>query len=249
MSHLLDQWLAASRAGNATLAAGIADASVSRYASPNLKQLEEKTVTVLEAVKKPRPIVVRPPTLAPPSIIPPGIMYPTARLVGHEQNGGAGIPDTIGPRSIANEEWPIGSLMFYIGKRVAVSIGIYDAGASFRDLLVSYHQRGARLRVHTGIGRMADVGVSGRETGPGGVGSSGVDEQRALVPAGRPEPPAGGYSGDVERWQEIDRGSVGQTDPWVPIVPGLPFNRPTLKQLEDTLKYFAGIADLLGIVL
>ncbi len=250
MSHLLDAWLAASRAGNAALAADIADSSVSVNAMP---QLKESSVAVMQVVRKPKPIVVRPPSLAPPSIIPPRVDFPTAVLVGGEQNGGQGIPNTIGPRSIANIVWPIGSMLFYIGNRVAVSIGIYESGDSMRDLLVNYHRRGVRLKVHTGIGSASKAGVVGRNEGPGGVG--GEDEAGALVPYGRPLPPksiAGGTAGEaIERWQSLDRASPSQGDPWVDIIPGwsLPFKRPSVGQLEDTLRYFGGIADALGIVL
>ncbi len=192
-------------------------------------------MTVLEAIEKPLPWPIKPAELAPPSIIPPGVIYPTALLVGGEQNGGKGIPNTLGPVSITSEEWPIGSLLFYSGAAVAISIGIYDRGDSMRDLLVSYHRRGVHLRVHTGIGNaVSSGGHTAREEGPGGVGGPGG---RALVPHGRPQPP-GGVGGILEREYQRESESKSQTDPWVPIIPGLPFNRPTLGQLEDTLKYF-----------
>ncbi len=197
---------------------------------------------VLVVEEKPIPVPIVPKELAPPSIVPPGIQYPTALLVGHEQNGGEGIPHTGGPVSIAHEEWPLGSLLFYIGSRVAISVGIYDKGDSMRDLLISYHRRNVKLRVHTGIGKAVSGAYYSRDEGPGGVGEP--EGGRAVVPYDRPEPPrGGGYGGALERELQREKASEGQEGAWVPIIPGLPFNRPTLKQLEDTLKYFTSWAD------
>ncbi len=242
MSHLLDKWLDASRAGNAELAASIADASVSGNAQPYLPRQNykpAKSVTVLEAVVKPKPIPIRPPTLAPPSIIPPGIMYPTTELVNHDGRG-YGMPWTTGPGALANEEWPIGSILFYSGTRLGVSIGIYDSGESLRDLLVTYHQRNVRLRVHTGRGHMTNAGYDARRE-PGAVGDPEVPG--ALVPYDRPQPPRGG--GLMDTLERAAGVAPSLDEDWVDIIPGVstPFKRPTLGQLEDTLKYWAAWGD------
>jgi len=250
---VLSEWLAKSRMKpGAVLAPGATmmptgdpgwmDRNVT---DPNrIRALQQSSRTVLVAEEKAIPIVIVPKELFPPSIIPPGIQFPTALVVGTEQSGGVGIPHTTGPWSVAHEEWPLGSILFYTGNRVAISIGIYDKGESFQNLIISYHRRGVRLRVHTGVSKVVNSGPDARE-GPGGVGEP--ERPGPLVPYGRPDPPRntpdGGFEGGLDRFLERNEDSISQTDPWVPIIPGLPFNRPTLKQLEDTLRYWASWGD------
>ncbi len=190
MSHLLDAWLDASRAGNVDLAAEIAVQSTKPYDRATSggdfarAELKRRTKTVLVAEEKPLPVLVRVPELAPASIIPAGVLSPTAMLVGTEQKGGFMLPWTLGPASMMNEEWPIGSIIFYIGNSAAVTIGIYDRGDSLRDLLVSYLRRNVSLRVHTGIGRAGNQGRSARQDPP-------PNEPTPRTPSNSPRPRSG----------------------------------------------------------
>ncbi len=246
MTHLLDKWLAASKAGNPTLAASIATLSGQPGQSlistglydPGGSYTGGGAVTILVAEVKAKPIPIRAPAIMPPSIIPPGIQYPTVELVNHEGEG-FGMPWTTGPGALQNQEWPLGSILFYQGNRLGVSIGIYDKGESMRDLLVTYHTRASRLRVHTGVGSSKNQGYSARED-PTNGGST-----KAIVPYDRPQPPAGGGYGMLDTLKRAEEAAPSINEPWVDIIPGVstPFKRPTLGQLEDTLRYFAAFGD------
>ncbi len=189
LSHLLDAWLNASRAGDKALVASIEAASVLPYkrsvggaASMAPYVDSDSGITVLTVAVKAKPVPIRVTEMAPTSIVPPAVQAPTAVLVGDESGGGFKIPWTAGPGALANLEWPLGSILFYMGARLAVSIGIYDRGESLHNLLVSKYLPKARLRVHTGVSRGSDAGQQRRDDPPPG-------ELGPMVPFGAPKPP------------------------------------------------------------
>ncbi len=203
MSHLLDAWLDASRSGNAQLAASIEATSVSptamlspvgavwRGPTPGSKS----SVKVMVVEEKPLPVPIRPIELAPSSIIPPVVLSPTIVLVGDNFGGGNGIPWTNGPGALMNEAWPLGTMIFYVGNRVAISVGIYDSGESMENLIISKHQRNVRLRVHTGVTRAGDAGGQRRS-----------EEPDVIIPRNRqplPVRPGDGPGNAVEEFQEF----------------------------------------------
>ncbi len=115
---------------------------------------------VLEAVKVIEPPVVPPFEMYPPSIVPPRIQDPTASLVGDEYGGGGGRPWSNGPYSMLSSPVTIGTLLFYVGQRVAVSLAVRGANDLYSALKVKYHQRNAYLKVHTGVGGIGAGGGS-----------------------------------------------------------------------------------------
>ncbi len=146
----------------------------------------KSSIMVMTVEEKPVPVILKITELAPASIIPPVVLSPTIVLVGGGYGGGNGIPWTNGPGALMNEAWPLGTMMFYVGNRLAISIGIYDQGRSMENLIISKHMRNVRLRVHTGITRASDAGQQRRDD---------PVERRALpIPLDRrplPQGPAG----------------------------------------------------------
>ncbi len=148
MTHLLDAYIEASRAGDAALAASIAESSVDRYASPQFAP-----TVVLEPVEVAAP--VKPPLMTqyPASLIPRPVFAPTAPYVGDETGGGINIPFSAGPVSLMTIPPVIGTMLIMIAGRVAVSIAVRGAGDAYGHLKKLYHRRDAKMRVHTGVGR------------------------------------------------------------------------------------------------
>ncbi len=234
MSHLLEAWLDASRAGNAELAASLAEASVSPYARPVFSPAvssSKSSVTVMVVEEKPLPVRIRPTELAPSSIIPPVVLSPTIVLVGDGYGGGDGIPWSNGPGALMNEAWPLGTMMFYVGRRLGVSIGIYDQGKSLENLIISKHMRNVNLRVHTGITKAGDAGQQHRDDP--GLDDWGYNNSR--VPMNRPQPPSGGPGNAVEEFQEFAKQFDEPYMRWAPdLSPGQKF----VGNLKDLFKFF-----------
>ncbi len=146
MTHLLQAYIDASRAGNAALAADIADASVSPTAKPTFKTVVLEPVEVIPPVKPPLT------TQFPVSIMPRPTFIPTAPFVGDDLGGGANIPWSAGPVSLLTIPPVIGTMLIMIAGRVAVSLAVRGATDLYNGLKLKYHQRNAKLRVHTGVG-------------------------------------------------------------------------------------------------
>ncbi len=181
-----------------------------------------------------KPVVVPTPTpssimeVFPTSIVPPTVKHPTALLVGSEQHGGKGMPWTNGPASIVNETRAIGSLLVCLGSTVAVSMAIGDNAGLLNQMRVNYHNRRVTLKIHTGIGGMERSGETGGTASP-----------KALVPYGRPEPPAKS-GGDLPPYPKTGApGEVvpGEIDNWGPFL-GVPFlpKGPSWGQIEESFK-------------
>jgi len=115
---------------------------------------------------------VPPEHMYPTTVIPPLTEYPTMVLIGDQMNGGSGQPWTAGPQSITQIIEPLGTLLFYIGKRVAVSLAIRAAGDLYGALKVKYHQRNAYLKVHTGIGSIDRSRPTNAPLRPGAGGTA-----------------------------------------------------------------------------
>ncbi len=252
MSHLLTAWLAASRAGNKDLLASIEAASAAPFSHPTGKftytnttgptgkseVVKSGTVKVLVVEEKPRAIRKRPVSLAPQTIIPAVNFSPTVLLVGHDLDGGLGLPWTTGPGPIESIGWALGSMMFYIGNRVAVSVGIYDPQNMMRDLVVSYHRKDAKLRVHTGIGQQ---GHKGSLDGPEGR------PDPLVQPFNRPQIPrrsgpggnygGGGYSG---------LGGTGIFGPGESIVPFIDELESIIRPLQELYELGGMAGDAVG---
>ncbi len=152
-----------------------------------------KKVMVVE--DKPMPIEVKMTELAPTSIIPPVVLAPTIVLVGGELGGGNGIPWTNGPGALMEQVWPLGTMLFYVGNRVAISIGIYDSGRSMENLIISKHMRNVRLRVHTGMTQASDPGKQGREDP--------IERRNLPVPFNRPPLPGSGPGSSIEEFEKF----------------------------------------------
>ncbi len=244
MSHLLESWLAESRKTNPGLQAvgstiiDVDPGLTVAYRSGGTAEVEsvKRSRTVLVAVEKPMPLLLKLPGIFPPTIVPTIVDAPTKILVGDTVGGGLNMPWTNGPSTIIYEEWPIGSILFYIGNRVAISIGIYDQGDSMRDLLVSYHRRGVKLRVHTGIGRASNTGLDSRERDRDDTDDPGS----VMVPHGRPPPPTGG-GGEVESRflpGDLQEAGRGMDEPWTRYAPEM---RPVDKfkaNAKDLFRFF-----------
>ncbi len=155
MTHLLQAYLDASRAGDAEGAAMIADNSVSPYAKPQYKTVVLAPVEVVPPVKP--PLV----TQFDQSIIPRGVDIPTAPYVGAEYGGGLNVPYSAGPASLISIPPVIGTMLIMIAGRVAVSIAVRGANDLYAGLKKQYHRRDALLRIHTGVGR---IGLGRKKT-------------------------------------------------------------------------------------
>ncbi len=136
---------------------------------------------VLEPTVKPKAVESSPDDLFQTTIVPSQVAHPTAALMGHEFNGGYGVPWTVGPVSLHAIPVALGSMLFMIGNGVAISLGIGGESDLFSQVLVNYHRRGVGMRIHTGIG----TARGGASRDPGGG--------NAVVPYGspRPRPPSG----------------------------------------------------------
>ncbi len=160
-------------------APGASERSIPHGEDPGMgkRQIERSEYVVLAPKVIAKAIVVDPDDMYQETIVPAPVAQPTARLMGHEYNGGYGIPWTAGPASLASLPVPLGSLLFEVGSAVAVSLGIGGESDLFSQVLVNYHRRGVSMRIHTGIGSAR--GGASRNSGEG----------RAVVPSGRPKPP------------------------------------------------------------
>ncbi len=141
-----------------------------------------------------KPIEPSPDEMFQTTIVDSQIAQPTARLMGEQFNGGYGTPWSTGPGSLPALHVPIGSMLFYIGNAVAVSLGIGGESDLFSQALVNYHRRGVFVKIHTGIG-MARGGASRNER-PGGGGT----------PYNSPNPPGGGLAPVVPDWAAPSQG-------------------------------------------
>ncbi len=189
---------------------------------------QHAVVTVLVPEVKAMPVPIVPTELAPASVIPPVVQAPTMVLVGDVLGGGYRIPWSNGPAALMNEEWSLGSLLFYMGNRLAVSIGIYDKGESMRDLIISKYLTNAKLRVHTGVGRASNAGRQSRDDLPDEVRPPGP-----LVPYGGSAPPKD--LGDVlEQFEDVAR---GMENPWMRRAPGMSPVDKFKANLNDLLKF------------
>ena len=235
MSHLLDAWLDASRSGNLALAKSLEDASVTKYSGMTsgaqfAKDYVNKSasVTVMTVEEKAIPVPIRVTELTPSSIIPPAAFSPTIVLVGGEFGGGYGIPWTAGPGALMNESWPLGTMMFYVGNRLGISIGIYDAGRSLENLIISKHLRNVRIRVHTGITRAGDAGSQRREETPGTL----------PIPLNRqplPVRPGDGPGNAVEEFQKF---AEQFDEPYMRWAPDLSPSEKFIGNAKDLFRFF-----------
>ncbi len=203
---------------------------------PSQQQAEiTGAIVVLEPVVKPKPVVPKPVDVYPPSIIPAFIEGPTASLVGTHEHGGAGMPWTSGPGGITALDMAIGSLLFYIGAGVAISVGLGSSGAELMGQVKrSYHRRGVSMRVHTGIGRKGDVGGEWEREEPLPVPYNAPLPPGANAPAKSLPAPTNGHE---PGWL----GAPGLHDEqWGPFlgVPGLPPG----PSLHETFEFFEWVA-------
>ncbi len=123
-----------------------------------------------------RPIPALPDDMYQGTIVDSQVAQPTAELMGQEWNGGYGTPWAGGPLALANIPQPLGSMLFCIGRGVAVSVGIGGEPDLFSQVLVNYHRRDVALKIHTGIGSAR--GGASRDSSGGA----------AVVPGNRPVP-------------------------------------------------------------
>ncbi len=252
MSHELEKWLAASRLTNPGLqeidgtTVDVDPELTIAYrsggtSSVNRVKKKRKTVIVLEPYEKALPWPIRPPEVFPTTIIPPIVEAATKVLVGDLMNGGLNIPWSNGPVSLMHEEWPLGSLLFYTGRGVAISVGIFDSGDMMRDLTVSYHRRGVGLRVHTGIGRAAQRGVGQRQDPSlGGVVPAPVVPHNSLPPAKDDSRMLAPFFPQTP--QQLEELGKGFDNPWMNRAPEMSPGDKFKANAGDLFKFFTGWA-------
>ncbi len=153
MTHLLDAYLAESRLTNPGLQLiGNEVVEVDPVAAREYREKMVKNI-VLAPVEVVPPVLPPLTTQYPETIIPRRIFVPTAPYTGAEFGGGGNVPYSVGPVSLITLPPVIGTMLFMIAGRVAVSIAVRGANDLYAGLKKKYHRRDASLRIHTGVGR------------------------------------------------------------------------------------------------
>ncbi len=192
------------------------------------------TVTMLEPVVVPKQIVIAPEYMFPTTIVPPLVTSPASRTRGSELGGGQGQPWSNGPKSLLSLPTTIGTLLFYIGARVAVSLAIRGANDLYGALKVKYHQRNAYVKVHTGVGK-AESGAPNLVVGRRGpaVVPTGAQVPLSVHPSG-----AGGAPLQVTEYLEYPQNPLGRPEEVDLIRDNLGMN---IQQLDEWIHDWIGI--------